>query len=56
MLLTRAMQSLVFGVGVTDPLTLAGTALVVLLTAGAASFVPARQAARLDPIMVLREE
>ncbi len=54
--LARVMQGLVFGISVNDPLTLLATAAFVLATAAVASFVPARQAARLDPSVVLREE
>ena len=51
---TRALASLLFGVTPTDPVALAGAALVLLATAVAASWLPARRAARLDPAIALR--
>ncbi|MGD8277127.1 MAG: ABC transporter permease [Gemmatimonadota bacterium] len=54
--LTRLMQSLLYGVSPLDPLTYAGVALLLLVTAAAAGFVPARRAARTDPLVVLRED
>jgi ABC-type antimicrobial peptide transport system permease subunit len=53
--LTRAMESMLVGVGPSDPLTFAAAALAFLLIAGAASSLPARRAAHLDPARVLRE-
>jgi uncharacterized membrane protein (UPF0136 family) len=52
--LIRALASLLFGVSPTDPLALAGAASVLLVTAVAASWLPARRAARLDPAIALR--
>ena len=46
--------SLIYGVGARDPLTLAVAALVLLLIALLASYMPARRAAKLDPIAALR--
>jgi putative ABC transport system permease protein len=54
--LTRLMQSLLFEISPTDPLTFAGVALVLLLVAALASYLPARQATRVDPIIALRYE
>ena len=53
---TRFMQSLLFGVTTTDPLTF-GAVLGALLLAGVgASYAPARRASRVDPAVSLRAE
>jgi putative ABC transport system permease protein len=54
LLATRVMSSMLYGVGVHDPLTFAVVAAVLLATAGLACFLPARRIARLDPMEVLR--
>jgi len=54
--LGQMLGSLVFGVGPRDPLTLAIGVGVVLIGAVAASYAPARRAASVDPVSVLREE
>lgn len=53
---SQMLAGLLFGVTATDPLTFAGAAAVLTLVACAASYLPARRAARLDPITVLRRE
>jgi predicted permease len=55
-LLTRFMRSLLFEVGPGDPLTLAGVALLLVIATGIASYVPARRAAKVDPMVALRYE
>ena len=54
--LTRLMQGLLFEVTPTDPLTLAGVTLLLLAAASAATYVPARRAARTDPMAALRQD
>jgi putative ABC transport system permease protein len=54
--LGRAVSSLVFGVPVRDPMTFSLVAVVLTLVALAACIIPARRAARVDPMVALREE
>jgi predicted permease len=54
--LTRVMQSLLFGVKATDALTFAAIPLLLTLIALLTSLVPARRAARIDPMISLRSE
>jgi predicted lysophospholipase L1 biosynthesis ABC-type transport system permease subunit len=53
---TRLMASLLFGVSPTDPLTFAGVSGTLLATAALASWLPARRAAAVDPLIALRHE
>ena len=54
--LTRALQSLLFGVTAHDPLVFAGNAALLLAVAAGACLLPALRAARVDPMTTLRAE
>jgi predicted permease len=53
-LLTRLIRSLLFGVNANDPITFAGISLLLAMITLLASYIPARRAARIDPIVSLR--
>jgi ABC-type antimicrobial peptide transport system permease subunit len=56
LVLTRLMETLLFGVRPSDPATLAGVVLIITTVATAASLVPALRATRVDPIVALKDE
>lgn len=51
---TRVLESMLYAVRATDPATLAGSAAVLFGTVLLASYVPARRATRIDPLLALR--
>lgn len=56
LILARLAQGVLFGVSSTDPITLGSVAVILAAVAFLASFVPARHATRVDPMVALREE
>ena len=56
LVLTRVMASLLFGISATDPTTFLSIALIQLLVALLASYIPALRATRVDPVIALRAQ
>jgi ABC-type lipoprotein release transport system permease subunit len=54
--LARTLAGMLFGISAWDPTTFVGVLVLVLLTGGTASLVPALRAARVQPMQVLRDE
>jgi len=54
--LTRVMRNLLFEVSATDPATFALIALLLVAVALIASYIPARRAAKIDPLLAIRNE
>ncbi len=54
--LTRLIRSLLYGVGPVDPVLYAALAMLLLLVALLATYLPARRATRIDPASVLKQE
>jgi putative ABC transport system permease protein len=55
-IVARFLTSLLFGVGMYDPVTFLGVAALLIAVALTASYIPARRAMRVDPIVALRYE
>jgi len=53
---TRLLTSMLYGLTPTDPMTLTFAGLTLLTVAALAGYLPARRAAKLDPMTTLREE
>jgi predicted permease len=56
LMLSRAVAGLLYGVTSTDPLTFVAAATLLIAVAVLASYVPARRAAQIDPVVALRSE
>jgi predicted permease len=54
--LTRLLADLLFGISPLDPLALGATTLTLVCAAGVAAWIPARRAARVDPVIALRAD
>ena len=56
LVLTRVMSAFLFGVGPTDPITYAAVSAALAGIALVATYLPARRAARVDPVVALRAQ
>ena len=54
--LGRMVSSLLYGLKPTDPLTISAAAIILFTVAAVASYLPARRASRVDPMVALRYE
>lgn len=53
-LVARTMRQMLFGIGPFDPITFGAMALVLFFSAALATYIPARRATKVDPMIVLR--
>jgi putative ABC transport system permease protein len=56
LLLTRLIRSMLFGVAATDPFTFAGISLLLAMITLLATYIPARRATQIDPMISLRQD
>jgi putative ABC transport system permease protein len=56
LVITRLLSTLLFGIRTADPLTFVGFAVLLSAVALFASYIPARRATRIDPLVALRYE
>jgi ABC-type antimicrobial peptide transport system permease subunit len=54
--LSRFVSSMLYGISAQDPRVFVAAAIALAAVAGAAAWIPARRATRVDPITALREE
>jgi ABC-type antimicrobial peptide transport system permease subunit len=52
--LLTSVSTMLFGLQPTDPVTIAGTTVLLIVLAAIAGYIPARRAAHLDPVIALR--
>ena len=56
LVLAQSIKSMLFGVGAADPFTFVAVALALICVALTASYIPARRAMRVDPLVALKYE